>query len=1454
MSKNVVDRNRKIEHAAHEGAQSAQAASPSAVGAAVSTAGTAMEVYGKVMGFTGGLAEDAVLPIMQQLSFMQGIACLPASSHLDPVIGIDVHFVMIPPSPSPIPMPHPYIAIVMDPMDWISCAVMSVAAMAAPVPTGDDDADGAAGLAFGVATMALGMMGMGATVKLGSFTPRTTSGVKNKTVPHFPMGASFAPVPVLKNSGHVQFGSLFLLADSNPFTGLLHLNNDCWDIGIMQLMRKAYPSEPMHLYMPTGFVMAIPSHNVIVNPIPTPINPIAALTNLLNFGLAKLLHGLVGKLPLGARLSNALHKSICHVTGHPVDVASGLLFTDEEDFSLPGIIPLNWERTWYSDSAYQGPMGHGWHHNYDIGFSANDEGQGILKMNDGRLAVFELPQPGKSSFNRAEKFSLHRHPEEKLYYITDKNGLIYRFTTAKYRSGSEDREYHLLQSISNPNGYAIRFEYSRKGYLIKITDCAGRILSVENDLAGRITAIIAPHPSESGKTFPIARYEYDEDGNMVCQTDALGQQMRYEYNHQLLVKETWRDAQQWYFEYDGQSTGARCIHTWGDGDLYNHKLTYLEGLTLVENSLGHTTSYYLKGGLVSKKIDANGAEWEYRYNRFHELEWETDPLGNQYSYTHDERGNIATTTDPAGGFTYTEYYDPLFPHLPTEAMDAAGGKWKWEYDRQGSRTERVTPLGAVTQYVNSDGLLTQIVGGAGTITEFKYDAEQNLVKIISEADSVIGYAYDRWGNCLEIVNPNGRRQLRRYDLKRRIVYIADFDGNEIHLDYDGLDNIIRYRDKQKDVSYTYRGLYKLTSRTEADTTIYFNYDTEEQLRKIVNEQALPYNFERDPAGNVVRETGFDGITRDYRRNAAGWITEVDRPAGKFTRYDHDPCGRVIEATYSDGGKENYAYRPGGQLVKAVNEAATVEYERDQMGNVLKETINGEWIASEYNRMSQRIRTTSSLGADIKNDYDRMGAVLKMEANGWQAILKYDNQGLETDRLLPGGVSSQWQRDSIGRPVSHKVGHTTGKKSISYLEKQYSWDFNDRLNQTRDSRGITKFEHDSWSNLSKTIFADGEVQIRNPDAAGNLYRTTDRHDRAYGKAGQLKRANGWEYTYDAEGNLIEKKHANGDTWLYTWNDAGMLMKVVRPDKTEVTFAYDALGRRLWKRYKNTSTKFVWDGNVPLHEWKEHAVTGGKLSESSVGSNGLITWIFDNDKFAPAAKIRGDRQYSIVTDHLGTPCQMYKDDGALTWDCELDSYGKVRMEKGETGSCPFRYQGQYEDTETGLNYNRFRYYAVEEGGYISQDPIRLSSGNIGFYSYVSDVNKFVDVFGLETLYRLLRPDEDMTKGLTAKKPNRGMTVHGHVSSGSRNKGSQFISTSKDPKYLATTWHQPGQKMVAIDTDKLGPGVRVTDISTRDKAIANGVGSGSASLPAKSQEVLLEGHVPASAMQEVDPATFK
>jgi RHS repeat-associated protein len=124
---------------------------------------------------------------------------------------------------------------------------------------------------------------------------------------------------------------------------------------------------------------------------------------------------------------------------------------------------------------------------------------------------------------------------------------------------------------------------------------------------------------------------------------------------------------------------------------------------------------------------------------------------------------------------------------------------------------------------------------------------------------------------------------------------------------------------------------------------------------------------------------------------------------------------------------------------------------------------------------------------------------------------------------------------------------------------------------------------------------------------------------------------------------------------------------------------------------------------------------------------ITWVFEPESFAPLAKLVGDSRYAIVTDHLGTPQAMFDATGAEVWSASIDAYGDLRDIRGDRQSCPFRYPGQYEDQETGLYYNRFRYYDANAGAYASRDRLKYHA-SIRSYGYVGDPGAQLDPFGL------------------------------------------------------------------------------------------------------------------------------
>jgi RHS repeat-associated protein len=172
---------------------------------------------------------------------------------------------------------------------------------------------------------------------------------------------------------------------------------------------------------------------------------------------------------------------------------------------------------------------------------------------------------------------------------------------------------------------------------------------------------------------------------------------------------------------------------------------------------------------------------------------------------------------------------------------------------------------------------------------------------------------------------------------------------------------------------------------------------------------------------------------------------------------------------------------------------------------------------------------------------------------------------------------------------------------------------------------------------------------------------------------------------------------------------------------------------------------------LHEWhydlkerpKLKVIEDDLVYDKKEPIENLITWVYEEGSFAPCAKIVANETFSIINDYIGRPIQAYSSDGKLIWETDYDIYGKLRnfvsppSEGLGEDFIPFRQLGQYEDVETGLYYNRFRYYSPETGTYISQDPIGLAGNNPNFYAYAFDSNSEVDLFGLDCQVHHLIP---------------------------------------------------------------------------------------------------------------------
>jgi RHS repeat-associated protein len=1295
-----------------------------------------------------------------------------ASKWLDLVVGLDLHLEIVPAVPSPVPFPHPFIGIIWDPKGYIlgECfgAALSLAMLDLPSPSGP--------------VLVNWMMG---TV--------TGDDAKMPGPGHIviPPGVSWAPVvrvPIPLSSKKLPVS----LPMPPPADAMLLFGSQTVDFRGSRAVRVGEIalscSDPVRL--PTSVVIpTLPAPNIVeVGGPPAPdwfmLAMAVGLRAVRNKWTAKLAHGLIGNKP--TRFRQFLHDAACFVTGHPVNVANGVMFTTWSDFELPGPIPLEFSRRYRSGFCDRdSPLGYGWSHSLDEQVWIEPHCV-VYLTEDGRELEFDtfdlhehVMRKGDGVYEPVHRLTL-RSLGGFRWEIETHDGLVKEFGPIAGESPQErDRGRARLVRIRDRQGHEIRLEYDEQARLGRVIDSAGRRIQLEHGRHGRLERLWLPAPDGEGMR-QHAHFMYSEDGDLVEARDAAGKPVRFEYDRHLMVRETDRNGLGFYFAYDGWGPLARCVRTWGDGGLLDHVLTYDQEnrRTIVTDSLGFSTAYERNVfGLVTRVVDARGKDTRIEYDEHLRKTAEIDALGHGTRYRYDERGNQIAEIGPDGAVTkvqYDEHDAPVWLRTPK------GGEWRWSYDRVGRLLAQVNPLGQATRYQYDErGRLRVIEDAVGRPTRLEHDGAGNVTEVIHPDGSRNQWRYDALGRVVAVIDARGNVQRRVVDAQGRIVRVAEPDGNVRVFEHDAEGNLLRARDRLREYRFTVFGIGRVASRTIGGTTVRLEYDTEQRLVAVVNEKGHAHRLDRDPTGKVRAEVGFDGVRRLYERDAAGRVTKVFRPGVKrWSTFEHDAAGRTTKIVHSDGTTERFAYDEDGELVEASNDEIEVRLERDALGRVVKEWQGEHWVESEHDHLGRRVGSRTSLGLRQALERNAMGDVVrhwaKQGGHAWEASVRRDELGFEIERLLPGGARSQWWRDPLGRPTMHLVGKGDEPSRQPVRGRTYRWGVDDRLEEIFDhGQGAQRFEHDARGYLVSTTYPNGAVDVRMPDEVGNLFRTRGMGDREYGAGGELRRMQTAEgvrtYAYDPEGNLAKRVDPDGGEWRYRWNGAGRLVEVQRPDGEVVRYAYDALGRRVSKEVGGRRRRrWVWDRNVLVHELdegelpEEEARGPGETVEPSTGTPrgppraGLVTWIFEDGGFAPTARLTEAGVHSLVCDHRDAPLCMLDEQGMPRWQAHLDAWGAVSA-NGEGGLCPWRFAGQYEDEETGLCYNRFRYYDPVRGAYISQDPIGLLGGS-GPYRYVDEPLVCGDPLGL-TESGYIRPD----KIVPSLRPDRAPGTSPHPFSG-------------------------------------------------------------------------------------------
>ncbi|MNM87199.1 putative deoxyribonuclease RhsC [compost metagenome] len=220
--------------------------------------------------------------------------------------------------------------------------------------------------------------------------------------------------------------------------------------------------------------------------------------------------------------------------------------------------------------------------------------------------------------------------------------------------------------------------------------------------------------------------------------------------------------------------------------------------------------------------------------------------------------------------------------------------------------------------------------------------------------------------------------------------------------------------------------------------------------------------------------------------------------------------------------------------------------------------------------------------------------------------------------------------------------------------------------------------------------------------------------------RLRRRYDSHYDYDAFGNLIrERRGMPSKITEYTYDSQHRLIGISTPDGKSVSYRYDAFGRRIGKTVDGQTTQFFWQGDQLIAE---------------SGPRHYRSYVYEPGSFRPLALVDGKGRtdacpFYYQLDHLGTPQELTSYGGAIVWSAKYTAHGKLREVshgEGERLEQPLRFQGQYFDAESGLHYNRHRYYHPDIGRYLTPDPVKLAGG-LNPYRYTRNPTGWVDPLG-------------------------------------------------------------------------------------------------------------------------------
>jgi RHS repeat-associated protein len=1086
------------------------------------------------------------------------------------------------------------------------------------------------------------------------------------------------------------------------------------------------------------------------------------------------------------------------------------------DLAVPaGAMPLKLQRKPASTSLRRSPLGAHWLHNWESRLTRNARGiqiedwagitsftevgkslayesrtgekititkgkttrqtaNGTLETFDaaGRLLERAYPRGIKISFryNALGKLSRVEGPgKAALSFVTDASGHVVRVESS---SGAEVRytyDKDDLIEVRINGGAPLRYAYDAKGSLVKIDEPQNGSLEIAYDAMGRVTTYRRADGSEQ-------KFEYDDATNRrrIIAPDG-GATVTREDQEKRRTEVTDQLGNKSALQFDEANRPVSITGPTGNSS----RLSYdsLGRLVTSEDPLGRVTRYeYVgDGSTVQAIVPPDGNRQEFEYDRDNNLTTIKigDKIVSALSYNPD--GSIASAR---GSGTKEQKFTYYANGLVQSESNALGETTQFEYDARGNLTRETNPLGGVT--IRS------------------FDSQDHLTSLTSPSGETTRYEYDSRGRLNRETDPAGGVTEFEYDVRGRLMAEKDAAGQLTRYEYTPVDQIAKviHSGNQTEL-YRYDLAGNLTAQTDIlGQTTTFEYDPEGRLSREHRPGGLSMRYLYDAVGSLVSIEESGGAKTEYQTNTSGQTSFRINPSGAKTQYRYDPLGYLTSVTDPLGGIRRFAYTADGDLAEATEPSRDkASYEYDAAGRVIALTRPSGGITHfTYDAMGNLLTATDPLGNVKRYGYDNSGRLLSFtDAANRVTRYSYDNAGRQVGKELPDGKRVTYKYDAIGRvlvvddgtfPVHISYDEAGHLKQITYaaIKKSISYEYDAQGLRTKlvapDGREI-RYEYDEMKRVSGLVLPDGKKIAFSFDEMNRVQSVLYPNGLAgrwtYNSNGQLEKVDyrdsrnktvaGSSYRYDATGNAVERKDAQGQTSRFTYDPAGQILEETTREGA-IKYSYGAGGNRarvqegkLVREYKHNAAdqliqagtdllSYDADGNLisrktttgtTVYEYDlenrlvktvmpdgasttyGYAPTGERVWRRDAA--GTTYFLYDGLNLIaeldselrtskmfvhglgidrPLVMLQSKETYYYVADRSGSVTHLFNAKGEVAASYAYDAFGKMKTRQRTTIANPFAYTGRELDP-TGLYYYRARYYDATLGRFLSNDLI-------------------------------------------------------------------------------------------------------------------------------------------------------